>query len=78
MLLIVDVRTSALPVDFSVPPRRRAFGSPVVRSADYLAKSIKSMKVMLADGCCSVIGKREQGSVQPGGRRLWPVRRHRR
>ena len=47
--------------------------------AGALAKSIKSMKVMLADGSLQHgVGDREQGPVQPRGRRLRPVRRHRR
>ncbi len=47
--------------------------------AGALAKSIKSMKVMLADGSLQTVSATENdGPVQPRGRRLRPVRRHRR
>jgi hypothetical protein len=50
MLLIVDVRTGRGARRLQRSSSAPGVGSPVVRSADYLAKSIKSMKVMLADG----------------------------
>ena len=40
------------------------------------ARSIKSMRVMLADGAAGRCRDREQGSVRPRRRRLRPVRRH--
>jgi len=62
------------PVDFSAPPRRRALVRPWCGRQTILPnRSSRWRWCWLMVRC-----RREQGSVQPGGRRLWPVRRHRR
>ena len=59
MLLIVGVRTGRGARRLQRSSASPGVVSPVVRPADYLAKSIKSMKVMLADGSLQTVSANE-------------------